>query len=436
MNETFPNKSQEVSQNERQSKYEQVRTASPDIVLAAAQTEIDRLGSLLQGNNTLGRSERDGLLKDIRGFNAVKAYAQEWQRESMRFSDVNETFSDFVDQKIDEAIELDEDEEMMDKLSQVNSLVGGEAYERIVGDMLDVAAESDEAPDVTVEPVDVYEESTSEVSQARQAATQAEARQSVESLYENIELFDDIVTFAKNKTAINVDAKGGYQSVGDIGRVQANDLEVISQDVQTEQSKIGFIEAATFTQLQEYDQREVTVQVGWEKKNRFSKQVPKMGTKFEDIPGSEHPLMIVNPDTDQKEPTVRFRYKFGYEASDMQRVYDGELPRYQSFNDPRDGQCVRLGIDLPKSIADKLQEQMKTDPATVRTLVEKLALSNNNGNINEKYWNKGEGNGRIKPPYELLPDDWTIAVVTGYEVKQYNHPQFVDYTVDRLTLNH
>src|SRR5690606_7231038 len=129
------------------------------------------------------------------------------------------------------------------------------------------------------------------------------------------------------------------------------------------------------------------------------------------------------------EQIVRFRYKFQYDES---AIRDEQVPRYQAFNDSRDGQCVLVGIDLPKSLTDKLQEQMAIDPSSVRALVERLVLSNNNGNITEDYWKNGRADGsggRIKPPYEELPDGWTIAVVIGREAKKYDRLTAVDYKV-------
>jgi len=419
-------------------RYEAVMKASPDVVLASVHSEIGRLQKLL--TTELAHSQREETLRRMRELGSVDKYARQWSTRSARQSEQSsQTFSEFMDQTLDDAFETGEDNDTLDAISAAQHWVGGDRYVTLVNDMLKIEQENAQPvrPEQSqTEPRTMFSERRTPESSHEQRVERAQ--EAVEQLFDN-EFLGEIVAFAKNKTAIHVDAQGGFQNVGDVDRQQANNLPLIPESLQKEQNKLGFSEVVSFSELQEFDKREVEAQIGWEKKGMFGKAAPKMGTRLEDIPGSEHPRMIVNPETNTPEPTVRFRYKFSYDMSAMRLVNEGKLPRYPGFNDGRDGQAVQLGVDLPKSIADKLQEEITANPGVARQLVERLVLANNNGNINEEYWNqgnkrwnKGTTQGRIKPPYESLPDDWQVAIVKGRETEKYGRSDVIDYKVDRL----
>ncbi|MEI2637467.1 MAG: hypothetical protein V9F03_00475 [Microthrixaceae bacterium] len=113
----------------------------------------------------------------------------------------------------------------------------------------------------------------------------------------------------------------------------------------------------------------------------------------------------------------------------------GEPLRYQEFRGHRQGQSITASVDLPKSVADQLREQVGRDPQSVRAfLTQQLFLSNSDGEITEKYWRQGsEDSGNpIRPPYEQLPADWNIAVVTSEETVRHGKTRTLKYDVNHV----
>ena len=60
---------------------------------------------------------------------------------------------------------------------------------------------------------------------------------------------------------------------------------------------------------------------------------------------------------------------------------------------------------------------MRDDPQSVRDLVEQLFLNNSDGSMTEAYWRQGKETVKhpVRPPYEQLPPDWNMAIVTTQE---------------------
>lgn len=250
--------------------------------------------------------------------------------------------------------------------------------------------------------------------QAEQQQAVDEARSNVESA-RNAELFDDIVRMGKNRTQLNMDVVGGFQFIGDGPKTETKKLS-IPEHIKKESERnpdwrLHLNEAAMFSDVTEPQIQTVTKER--QVKGRFGLSHTETYTETEEIPGSDRPVMILNEQTGQDEPVVRFRYQFEYST---RAINAGELPTYKEFKGNRSGQHVLVGLDLPKSVATKLQEQTQKDPTSVRSLVEKLVLQNNNGSINEEMWQNGSGaDDAIRPPYEKLPADWNIALVTATE---------------------
>jgi hypothetical protein len=240
------------------------------------------------------------------------------------------------------------------------------------------------------------------------------ARSKVESAH-NRELFDDIVRFGKNRTQLNMDVKGGFQFIGDGPKTGGKNL-VIPEHIKKELERdpdwrLHLNEAVMFSDVTEPQTRTVTKERPV--KGRFGFSHTEPFTETEEIPDSEVPVKMRNEQTGQDEPVVRFRYKFAYSVS---AGNSRELPAYKEYNGHRGGQHVLAGLDLPKSVAAKLQEQIQKDPTSVRSLVERLVLENNNGSVNEEMWrNGGQTKNPIRPPYENLPDDWSIALIKATE---------------------
>lgn len=257
-------------------------------------------------------------------------------------------------------------------------------------------------------------------SHAQQAEQQVldDTRKEVETA-RNIEIFDDIVQLGKNHTQLYADVIGGFQPIGDGPKIENKNVfiaeninKVAARNTDWRQhlnEAVMFSEVIT-PQTQTVTKERVV-------KGRFGLSRTETYVETEAIPDSNHPVLIRNEQTGQDEPLVRFRYQFKY--SELANN-SGELPKYSEFNGYRSGQQIMVGLDLPKSIATKLQETMQEDPYSVRSLVEKLVLQNNNGAITEEYWRNGSTSGHpVRPPYEKLPDDWNIALVTGAETTGY-----------------
>jgi hypothetical protein len=251
--------------------------------------------------------------------------------------------------------------------------------------------------------------------QAEQQQTVEDARSKVESA-QNREIFDDIVRFGKNRTQLNMDVKGGFQFIGDGPKADAKN-SVIPEHIRKESERnpdwrLHLNEAVMFSDVTEPRTRVVTKERLV--KGRFGRSHTQEYNETEEIPDSGRPVMIRNEQTGQDEPATRFRYQFAYSGP---AGSSGNLPKYKEYNGNRsNSQHVLVGLDLPKSVATKLQDLIQKDPTSVRSLVEKLVLENNNGSINEAMWRSGSGaDNQIRPPYEKLPNDWNIALITATE---------------------
>lgn len=101
-------------------------------------------------------------------------------------------------------------------------------------------------------------------------------------------------------------------------------------------------------------------------KGRFGRPATERYTATETVANSEHPVMIPNERTGQDEPMIRFRYKFSLNGDEVSS--SGEPLRYQEFRGHRQGQSITASVDLPKSVADQLREQVGRDPQSMRGL--------------------------------------------------------------------
>jgi len=339
-----------------------------------------------------------------------------------------EKFRDFLDKA---SVESDASEKIIAAYAFVYN---NEAYESSVADV--IRERRSEALNSSGTSKDNSESEQLQTSSAEAAKRQeVEAQQRVSDAVDavekarGVEIFENIVRFAKEKTHLYTDMHG-YTALGD-ARQKDTRRPQISQDILRDSQKNRgdrqiINEAVMFSSLIESDTRTVTkerqVKVG-----RLGRTHTESYSEIETVPDSEHPVMMHNEQTGQDEPSIRFRYNFGY--NDQMPVDDRRaLPAYQEFVGGRDGQTVQACIDLPESMANKLKTQIEQDPSSVRELVEKLFLNNNDGRITEEYWRKGGSVGHpIRPPYEKLPSDWTIAMIDN--VQEGNKK---DYQVKRL----
>jgi hypothetical protein len=339
-----------------------------------------------------------------------------WQHSNNTRSNVGqptETFKDFLDREsmVDGASE---------KIIAAASFVYDRPYEISVADVIrekrEESLKAGETSTAASQPEQLQAESVEatrhqEAEQQRKASDEAKAREAVEQAH-GAEVFDDILHFAKDKTYLYTDIKGytplGDAKLKDAGRTQIPQ-SILQEARKSPDYRQHLNEVVMFSGLTESDKRTVTRER--QVKGKFGRSHTETYTDIEVVPDSKHPVLIHNEQTGQDEPSIRFRYNFKY--SDYMSVDDRRaLPPYQEFQGGRSGQTVQASIDLPESIANRLKTQIEQDPSSVRELVEKLFLNNHDGRITEDYWRKGGTSEHpIRPPYEKLPDDWTIALI-------------------------
>jgi hypothetical protein len=346
-----------------------VINADEDTIYDATDSEIEaleaKLGALSPEQRGDGRTERF-LNTRIQDMQDVARAVRVWQDEKQGA----ETFPDFV-KRTAESDRDDVDDALA--LQAASLQIDGGSFFRIVRNELE------KPPAVEVaSPRPAHEQP---VSSPVQETTEQDR---------NAELFAQITEYAHGRTQLRTDILTGYRAIGD-GPDRDESLTDIPR---------GII-------------RELEGDKDWHK----------------------HPNEAVSF-LDTEDGTVQFNYKFKYSVPSYNNgEFNGELPLYTSWAGGRSSQEVALGVNLPKPIADALQDAIRLDPASVRTLVEQLALANNDGSLTREAWEHGNTSKKlprenpIRPPYEGLPNDWTITMITG--PLSSGRP---NYTADRLRL--
>jgi hypothetical protein len=391
--------------------------ASPDVVGAALQNEVTRIqDGIWNATNSGNETQKAHRENELRDFATVRGVFDKWKRDLKSGKDVWDDFPTHINAEAEEALELGDTEHP--SLRAKEWLDSGD-YEKLVGAVLrsrEANVEQSQPQRATAEVETKPLVAPEQAAEQKQQAT-TEARKSVERA-RSAEVFDEVLDFAKNKTQLNTDVHGGFKSFGD-GPAAERYKEVIPADLrqkvenESKDWRMHLNEAVAFTQVVDPEYREEQSERVIKPGNMFKAAVTQTETYQVAVPGSEKPRMMLNEKTGKEEPVVRFRYQFKYSvpASNSQ-----ELPHYAEFRGNRGGQQVLAGIDLPQSVAIRLQEQVTNDPASVRGLVEQLFLEHNDGTMGETEWREGgEIKHPVRPPYEALPKDWNIAIVTGKE---------------------
>lgn len=141
---------------------------------------------------------------------------------------------------------------------------------------------------------------------------------------------------------------------------------------------------------------------------RFKKKTKQVQ---EQVPDGEVPTMVMNPATGQQEPGVKVAYQFnGNNRRDGAQTAYYKGPKYTTESG-RSGNQLWIEATLPKSIADRLKQEVTSNPEVAHEFAKTLAL--NNG-ITEQAWNNG-----VQPPFDKVPSDWTMAVVNLQKNTQY-----------------
>lgn len=144
-------------------------------------------------------------------------------------------------------------------------------------------------------------------------------------------------------------------------------------------------------------------------------------TKSKQVKVDERDVTTRGPDG-QMEPAVQFGYAYNQRlAGDGQDRMN--LPKYPDMDTDRPGNLLIVQAVLPKSVADKLAEEIARNPLVARQLAEKLVLER--GGVSPVAWAEGAGDygQRMKPPYEGLPDNHEIYRLNkGHDGEMYAEP--------------
>lgn len=176
------------------------------------------------------------------------------------------------------------------------------------------------------------------------------------------ELFDTVLTLTQGRTQANVDVTGGFRHVGDAPpggeRVVQIPREII-QDLERDpdwrkhpNEAVAFSEVGSLEPVMGADGKPVMA-----RNAETSRDEPQM--RWE-------PATIRNEETGEDEPMVRFRYRFQYSDRALSDGLNKGLPRYQEWQGGRNGQHVWVGVELPQSVANQLQQEVQSRPRYAR----------------------------------------------------------------------
>jgi hypothetical protein len=424
---------------------QQVQEANADDIMEAARLRIQKLDELSQRDDVLESEALSKKVEDqMRDMGQVSTVANQWIKHN-----TGATFQDFLDKRMAE----EADPDRFDVYQKMSDWFEGQAQQGNASDLAEVLRGKQEAAPTpeAAEPAPAPAEKTPEEAQQEQEHQQRtveDARSAVEKAH-SAELLDDIVKLGKNRTRLSAKAQGGYGWRGDAPRSKQEESSLyLPGDLQQREIQRGnasddrrknFSETVMFSDIVEQETREVTRTR--QEPGRFGKMRTVEYPATEPIPGKVNPKQMRNELTGQDEPVVRFRYNFNLNAYATKKASGSEIPDWRGYDDTRGGQIISVSVDLPKSVTDELKKQMQNergeiDPTNARDLVEKLFLANNDGSISEKDWFKGTERGlpdQIRPPYEQLPKDWNVAIITGQETtSQSGNPTMLDHKIDRL----
>jgi hypothetical protein len=400
--------------------------ADSDVVLSAINSELASLQA--QQNEAQLQQKRSFTGRIAEAFD-IQRSVKSWAADNSRLAAKGRNVTSFPDY-VKSMVEAGDDSEST--LSAEHWLESGHYY-RSVGEVL---RQQDKR---TSDAEQEGKTARADAEQARQKQSTDNARQAVEHA-RNVELFGRIVSSTKNKTQLETDVIDGFRFVGDGPKEQKHIGAGIPRIKELERGtdwRQHPNEAVSFTELVEPDEVQVHVP-GRTERGRFGKKIETPSTfESQPNPNAGRAKMIHNEVTGQDEPAVRFRYQFSYS---MQAIASRELPAYKEFRGSRPGQHLLLGVDLPKSLADQLQARLKTDPRSVRGLVQQLFLENNDGSVTQEYWLQGgDSQHPVRPPYEALPQDWNITMISGRETTsggyQNRGDMQKDYRVERLPVS-
>lgn len=413
---------------------EQILDASAEDIITASNAQAARLQDRLT-KVPQGGVEWSYIRKELVQVGQTSAIARQY-RLATHLS--HENFGEYLEKEMENDDDLDRFEQLQTAEEWFKNQVSGEGG-GLIGEAM---RQRQEVQPQASQPQEnaLPETGTTTEEWARQKQQAIEnSRGSIEQAF-GLELLDDIARLSKNHTQLHTDVNDGFKDIGDGSRQWTKQAhlpedfrEVFKREHKAADWREELNEVAMFSDVIEQDTREVTHQQ--EEKGRFGRKHVSEYTTTEAIPDSDHPKMIRNETTGQDEPTVRFRYSFNMRSAHANRAAsNGELPKYQEFGGHRSGQLIDASIDLPKSIADSLQEKVRQNPRAARQLAEKLFLNNNDGAITEQAWRQGKSgvDHPIRPPYEQLPEDWNMAIVTSQETEHYGRPSTLSYNVDRV----
>ncbi|MEU4196977.1 hypothetical protein AB0E69_34105 [Kribbella sp. NPDC026611] len=120
----------------------------------------------------------------------------------------------------------------------------------------------------------------------------------------------------------------------------------------------------------------------------------------------DKPLMVPGPNG--LEPGVRVSYAFDPHQLGQRRRQD--LPLYPSVQPNQPGNFLQVQAVLPASVAERLREAIRQDPAAARDFAEQ-ALRVNCG-VDERTWTGADGVPPMRPPWDGVPRSEPIHLVS------------------------
>jgi hypothetical protein len=421
----------ELSRNEQDHKREQT---PPDILRLALDDQTLKIADALDKLGPDARSQKTGragqLNRELTSLTSSRSAVDLWERETAtkrKVGAATPSFKSFV-KGLTEAAESDRlpgntNMAILDAADWING-----TYYRNVTDTYNLRDEVEEA-----EQKELAEELEAELrsrpqpklevvpdptdTESKQDARKVEARADIERAV----LMQEILTIADKSTYILTDLTRGFTvNAGDnpdrTGAARhLNFNERIQETLRkSQQPAPGWtripIEAVAFTPVKTMDTTlvytERTVKTGM---FRTEKQTD---AKEVDVPDSEHAVTMINPATGESEPVILFQYAFSDQGKYNPNSGEGNF-RYREFNGGRGGNELKVALELPESVANRIKNLVKDQPELVRDLIKDLAIKRSNGAITQELWDHGNNvNGNpVRPPYEDLPPTWKISIL-------------------------
>jgi hypothetical protein len=274
------------------------------------------------------------------------------------------------------------------------------------------------APELATEPAEAPEPAASAPEpEAAQPRRVEEARDNLERLTGE-QLVEALLAYSEGRTFINANVERGA------------DMRLGDGPGQLVRGHLGYNGA-----LSEAQRSVEWSAPGWQ--YRPSETVaftPVMTAEYEDVrglyqrvrAGTERAVKVHNPRTGEDEEAVLFQYIFAsgnFDKVQADKMKPGDKGfAYQEYRGGRAGNSLAVAITIPRSMADHLRDSIRDNPQVARDLVQKLVLERSD-QITDDMWTTGEHGHPIRPPYEALPPEWRMLLLS-VDTPDPAHPKF------------